>query len=239
MSAESYYVKDENNKTTIHLRIFSPKSNDSSTITAIISHPHPQMGGNMNNNVVVGVRDVLLRNGIQAVTYNFRGVGKSVGEYGNGIGEQEDLINVFRFIVQNSIDIKKISSINICIIGYSFGAIISLAALNQINREIQLFQDKGIKINLNSLLLIAYPFGFMNSIQPNYDESIPMLFINGKKDDIAKYSIFQKEYQKFSGSKDSFIIESADHFFSGVETQLGERILAFIVDNNDTVNKYT
>ena len=47
--------------------------------TVVVCHPHPLMGGNMDNNVVVGVCESLQANGIASLRFNFRGVGGSAG----------------------------------------------------------------------------------------------------------------------------------------------------------------
>ncbi len=56
----------------------------------LICHPHPQFGGTMDNKVVYSLSRSGLANGWTTVRFNFRGVGKSEGSYGEGIGELED-----------------------------------------------------------------------------------------------------------------------------------------------------
>jgi len=57
---------------------------------AIVCHPHPLFGGTMDNKVVTTVTRALHDTGISTVRFNFRGVGSSAGEYGQGVGETAD-----------------------------------------------------------------------------------------------------------------------------------------------------
>ena len=46
---------------------------------AVISHPHPLMGGEMGNPVVEILSETLNACGISTLRFNFRGVGRSTG----------------------------------------------------------------------------------------------------------------------------------------------------------------
>ncbi|MBT3887737.1 MAG: alpha/beta hydrolase family protein, partial [Nitrosomonadaceae bacterium] len=53
---------------------------------AIIAHPHPLYGGTMDNKVVHTLFKALFELGFVTVKFNYRGVGKSGGSYGDGLG---------------------------------------------------------------------------------------------------------------------------------------------------------
>jgi uncharacterized protein len=57
---------------------------------AVICHPHPLMGGTMDNKVVTTIGRALRENGIPTLRFNFRGVGASAGSFDRGVGETED-----------------------------------------------------------------------------------------------------------------------------------------------------
>ena len=57
---------------------------------AILLHPHPQFGGTMNNKVVYNLHYAFYNMGFTVLRFNFRGVGRSQGEYDQGIGELSD-----------------------------------------------------------------------------------------------------------------------------------------------------
>ena len=49
-------------------------------VTAVVvCHPHPLHGGSMHNNVTYAIADALVKSGIAALLFTFRGVGRSQG----------------------------------------------------------------------------------------------------------------------------------------------------------------
>src|SRR5689334_8127617 len=58
--------------------------------SAVVCHPHPQGGGTMNNNVVYRVAKALAERRTSVLRFNFRGVGRSTGQYAGGVGEVDD-----------------------------------------------------------------------------------------------------------------------------------------------------
>ena len=64
---------------------------------AIVCHPHPLMGGTMDNKVVTTLARALRETGIPTLRFNFRGVGASEGTFDQGIGETADADAVAAF----------------------------------------------------------------------------------------------------------------------------------------------
>jgi len=54
----------------------------------VVCHPHPLYGGDMRNNVVDALVRALSETGVAAVRFDFRGVGRSGGEHGEGETER-------------------------------------------------------------------------------------------------------------------------------------------------------
>jgi alpha/beta superfamily hydrolase len=57
---------------------------------ALICHPHPLMGGTMDNKVVTTIGRAMRANGVPTLRFNFRGVGESAGAFDQGMGETAD-----------------------------------------------------------------------------------------------------------------------------------------------------
>ncbi len=59
--------------------------------TVVVAHPHPQLGGTLDNAVVFHTERELHRTGMTTLRFNFRGVGGSEGRHDGGPGEVEDV----------------------------------------------------------------------------------------------------------------------------------------------------
>ena len=57
---------------------------------ALVAHPHPQMGGTMDNKVAVTLAKTFHHLGYAAMRFNFRGAGRSEGVFDEGRGETDD-----------------------------------------------------------------------------------------------------------------------------------------------------
>jgi len=61
---------------------------------ALVAHPHPLMGGTMDNKVAQTMARAFNQLGYVSVRPNFRGVGASAGVHDDGVGELDDLLHV-------------------------------------------------------------------------------------------------------------------------------------------------
>lgn len=86
---------------------------------ALICHPHPLHGGNLDNKVVFTLARACRDSGVVAVRFNFRGVGRSEGVHDNGLGELEDAHILLSYMRLGLPDLP------IIIGGFSFGAAIA------------------------------------------------------------------------------------------------------------------
>ena len=57
---------------------------------ALVLHPHPKYGGTMNNRVTYALHYAFRDLGFTVMRFNFRGVGRSQGEFDQGMGELSD-----------------------------------------------------------------------------------------------------------------------------------------------------
>lgn len=91
---------------------------------ALILHPHPQYGGTMNNKVAYALFTCFRDLGFSVLRFNFRGVGRSQGEFEDGPGELSDATIALDWLQAQNPDARQ------CwIAGYSFGAWIGLQLL--------------------------------------------------------------------------------------------------------------
>jgi len=61
---------------------------------ALVAHPHPLLGGTMDNKVAQTMARAFNQLGYVSVRPNFRGVGETAGVHDDGRGELEDLLHI-------------------------------------------------------------------------------------------------------------------------------------------------
>src|SRR3990167_2189058 len=69
-------------------------------VWGIVCHPHPLHGGSMQNKIVTTLAKTFQGLGLNTVRFNFRGVGKSEGQFDEGAGELNDLLAVMDWVQQ-------------------------------------------------------------------------------------------------------------------------------------------
>ena len=87
---------------------------------AVLCHPHPLHGGNMDNKVVQTLARSFVQLGYRAVRFNFRGVGASQGQWDEGRGEVDDALAV--------IASQRVAGLPLALGGFSFGAFVAARA---------------------------------------------------------------------------------------------------------------
>jgi alpha/beta superfamily hydrolase len=88
---------------------------------AVMCHPHPLYGGNMDNVVVDAVVRALAAAGTAALRFDFRGVRQSDGQHGGGADERLDVAAALDAVAAFTGDGP------LLLAGYSFGALVALA----------------------------------------------------------------------------------------------------------------
>jgi alpha/beta superfamily hydrolase len=165
---------------------------------AIVLHPHPLYGGTMNNKVVYRLFQSFMNSGFSVLRFNFRGVGKSVGKYDEGVGELSDAASALDWIQS-----KNPEACTCWVSGFSFGAWIAMQLLMR-RPELEGFVAASPPVN-------KYDFSFLSPCPATG------LVLQGDKDDIVNepdvariserlrtHHHMRVQYNKFTG---------ADHYF--------------------------
>jgi alpha/beta superfamily hydrolase len=175
---------------------------------ALVLHPHPLFGGSMNNRAVYELYNMFLRRGFSVMRFNFRGVGRSVGEYDQGQGELADAATALDFL----------QSLNpnapfAWVGGFSFGSWIGMQLLMR-RPEVVGFISVSASANLFDFTFLA----------PCPSSGI---VIHGEMDKVCppeETRIMVDRTRTQKGRKVEFqVIPGADHFF---ETHMDEMIAA-------------
>jgi len=94
---------------------------DNPRAIALIAHPHPQQGGTLDNKVAQTLAKTFASLGYAGVRFNFRGAGKSEGEFDDGGGETEDALTALAFARREFPDLAEKPPV---LAGFSFGSFI-------------------------------------------------------------------------------------------------------------------
>lgn len=165
---------------------------------AMILHPHPQFGGTMNNKVCYYLYHAFAHRGFTTIRFNFRGVGRSEGEFDNGIGELSDAASALDWVQS-----MNPNSTGTWIAGFSFGAWIGMQLLMR-RPEIQGFISVAPPANL-------YDFSFLAPCPSSG------LIVQAEHDDVVSGISIQKLVEKLEAQKSievtHEIVPKANHFF--------------------------
>src|SRR5690606_6142143 len=157
-------------------------------------------GGTMNNKVVYNLFHVFAKRGFSVLRFNFRGVGRSQGNFDHGVGELSDAAAALDWLQGVNANASAV-----WIGGFSFGAWIAMQLLMR-------------RPEIDGFISVAPPagmfdFGFLAPCPSSG------LIIQGSDDKIVAESEVAKLAQRLSRQKGITIeykkIAGADHFFEG------------------------
>jgi len=114
---------------------------------AVVAHPHPLMGGTMDNKVAVTLSKTLNKLGFITVRFNFRGVGQSTGVHDHGIGETQDLEEIVALVrssafweaipeTQSLPWVQEMSELPYVLAGFSFGTYVSSRLVEKLQDDL-------------------------------------------------------------------------------------------------------
>ena len=181
------------------------KSEKSTSPIALVLQPHPQYGGTMNNKVVVDTFHTFVENDFSVCRVNFRGVGKSDGEFDNGQGELADAAATLDWLERENFDNSQ------CwVSGFSFGALICMQLIMR-RPEVNKFIAISPQPNL-------YDFTFLSPCP------ISGTVIFGKNDELVEPDSITNLKKRLSLQKNIEVkfeqIQNANHFFKNKEKEL-------------------
>lgn len=189
---------------------------------ALVLHPHPVHGGTMNNKVVYNLYHSFVRQDFSVLRINFRGVGRSQGQFDNGIGELTDAASALDWL-----QLQNPNSSTFWISGFSFGAWISMQLLMR-RPEISGFIAISPPVN-------KYDFSFLAPCPA------PGLIIQGDQDSIVSEDSVSGLVEKLSRQRNSdveyHVVAGADHFFRTTMDELNSQLDSYITSKLADMNK--
>jgi alpha/beta superfamily hydrolase len=178
----------------------------------VFAHPLPTHGGTMHTKAVYQGAKGLLRSGCAVLRFNFRGVGRSEGEFDAGPGEKGDFSAALDYMA------GRYPGLPLWAAGFSFGSWIAL-------------ETGAVDDRVKVLIGIAPPvtkdgYDFSNTLT----STKPKFFVQGEADDICPIQDMWKFYGQLLEPKELAVIDGADHLFDGHTTEVGEALEDLLVD---------
>jgi len=178
----------------IEARVIPPVTASRYPALAVICHPHPLHGGNLDNKVTATLAKTMSALGVPVVRFNFRGVGASGGRFTSGIGETEDLLAVIRQ-AQGLYPGRAL-----WLAGFSFGAYVALRASQFI--EVDRLITVAPPVNLYDVSDLAPP-------------ACPWLLIQGTDDEVVPYKDVLKWATRLYPAPHTAYLDGVGHYFHG------------------------
>lgn len=188
-------------------------ANQANASIALLLHPHPEHGGTMNNKVVYSLYQIFVRRGFSTLRFNFRGVGRSQGQFDSGPGEMSDAASALDWMQVHN------PGASACWIGgFSFGAWIGMQLMMR-RPEISGFISVAPPAS-------AHDFSFLAPCPSSG------MILHGDKDQLVPIASVDKLAQKVSSQKnitiDYRIIKGGDHFFNDHMDELNKHFDSYL-----------
>lgn len=195
----------------------------------LLCAPHPNLGGNMDNNVITSIARTSSDKGFSSLRFNYRGVGKSEchvkdiaqrfqywdvslngGDYTDAVMDTHAALN---FLISQ---IGKEQGIFIA--GYSFGAVVGMRVGVKC-KDVKAFASI-------STPFYRYNFDFLKACKKG------KLFIYSQNDFAATAENTKRCFEGFSPPKILELIEDSDHFYRGQEDHVSQKVCVFFQMSN-------
>jgi alpha/beta superfamily hydrolase len=167
--------------------------------TALVCHPHPLMGGTMNTHAVHRIaRAVRLAGGV-SLRFNYRGVGRSSGDFDQGRGESDDAGVALAFLAGRYPALPRLCC------GFSFGAFAALTAGPR---------DPGVRgLLLAGLALTPVP-GLPRDLGPLRDLPLPVAVVQAEQDQFGAPDQVRSALEGSAGPRRLAEVKRATHLFT-------------------------
>jgi alpha/beta superfamily hydrolase len=182
----------------------------------VFAHPHPEYGGTMHTKAVFQGAKGLVRVGCVVLRFNFRGVGRSAGEFDKGDGEMADFRAALDYMAAKFPDSRLWAA------GFSFGAWVAL-------------ETGAVDDRVSALIGIAPPVvTSVSGMDYQFPQTLrspkPKFFVQGQEDEVCPLEGMRSFYAQLEEPKELVVIEDANHLFEGKTAEVGEALEDLLAD---------
>jgi alpha/beta superfamily hydrolase len=180
---------------------------------ALILHPHPRAGGNMNHPVVAQLFLLFMKRGFSVLRFNLRGVGRSQGEFDSGIGELADAATALDWLQSSH------PAASQCwVAGFDFGAWVGMQLLMR-RPETDGFISVSPPTNM-------YDFSFLAPCPASG------LILHGSADTVVPFNEVERVVAKLRTQKgiviDYELVEGGGHFWTENLVEVERRVGGYL-----------
>jgi alpha/beta superfamily hydrolase len=163
---------------------------------AVVCHADPTQGGMMHFKVVFRAAKALQQEGLAALRFNFRGVGRSEGSHDGGSGEQGD--------VRAALDDMegRFPGLPLLLGGFSFGSVMAARVAASDER-------------VRGLFVLGFPVSRLTDVSYLGSIRVPSLFVQGAGDVFGSGQAVRALVEALPERRTLVVIPGADHFFTG------------------------
>lgn len=182
----------------------------------VLCHAHPLYGGSMSSILIPAMQRAIVARGWTALRFNFRGVGRSEGTYGRGVGELADVAGALGLLAASGLE-------QLAVAGWSFGALVGLAA--------------GVAdARVSTIVTVAPPVSMRHEVdlpplppQERLDRwKGRALVVCGSEDPFCRPKALQAWVEAIPGAEVR-VFAGEDHFFTSGKVEMASAVAGFIV----------
>ncbi len=202
---------------------YTPAAEENAPI-ALILHPHPKAGGTMQDPVTITLFEMFAAHGFSTMRFNFRGVGRSQGQFDAGVAELSDAAYVL-----DHLESLNESPGQVWVAGSSFGAYICLQLLMR-------------RPEIDGFIAVAPP---ANHYDLSFLAPCPAsgVIISGDADRVAPPADIDRALTKVRVQKGEVIerasVPGANHFFQNKLDDLEKTAAAYLKKRLKAFDKAT
>ncbi len=163
---------------------------------AVVCHADPLQGGVMHFKVVFRAAKALQHEGLAALRFNFRGVGRSEGTHDHGRGEQDDVRAALGEMARRFPDRPLVLG------GFSFGSSMAL--------RVGLHDPR-----VRAVFALGFPALHVPDTSFLDGSRTPRLFVQGARDEFGPEPTIRALVEPLPPPRELVVIPESDHFFAG------------------------
>lgn len=194
--------------------ILEVPANARTDVFGVVCHPHPQFGGTMTNKVVHTLARALHMQRVPTLRFNYRGVGKSEGQYDNGVGETDDALAAIDWMQAHRFGVSQQASNQaaLWLAGFSFGGGVALRA----------------SVRTATARLITIAPAAAREPAPSSLPQCPWLIVQGGDDDVIPAPMVMDWIASLPIRPDTELMAGAGHFFHGRLIDLRQLVIQWL-----------